>query len=152
MRKGEINMLKAKLYANSKFLISLAAVIVGLIIGAVLMLIMGYQPLDAYQSLFQGVFGNPYNMGETIRTITPLIFTGLAVAFAFRTGLFNIGVEGQYIIGQFAAVAVATKMTLPPGIHQFIAIIIAMLAGGIWAGIAGYLKARLQVHEVITTI
>jgi ABC-type uncharacterized transport system permease subunit len=141
-----------KLVARSQILITLVAILLGLLIGALFLLVMGYDPMEAYSSLFSGMFGNMYNIGEMIQTVTPLIFTGLSVAFAFRTGLFNIGVEGQYIFGQMAAVAVATKLSLPAGIHQLAAVVIAMVAGGLYAGIAGVLKAKLQVHEVITTI
>jgi general nucleoside transport system permease protein len=137
---------------SSSLIITLVAIILGLLVGALFLLVMGYSPLDAYGSLFTGMVGNTYNVGEMIQTVTPLIFTGLSVAFAFRTGLFNIGVEGQFIMGQLAAIAVATKLALPPGIHQIVALLAAVILGGLYAGIAGILKAKLQVHEVITTI
>jgi general nucleoside transport system permease protein len=108
--------------------------------------------VDGYAAMFQGIFGSLYNLGETLRTVTPLIFTGLAVAFAFRTGLFNIGVEGQLMIGQLAAVYAGIQWKMPSGIHAVVAVLVAMVAGGLWAAIAGYLKARLRIHEVITTI
>lgn len=85
--------------------------------------------------------------------ITPLIFTGLAVAFAFRTGLFNIGAEGQFIVGQMgAAVAGYALVGLPAPLHVLLALAAGALAGAVWAGIPGYLKARLGAHEVINTI
>ena len=128
------------------------AVVLGLIVGALVMLAMGYDPIVAYASVFQGIFGSGYYMGETLRAVTPLIFAGLAVAFAFRTGLFNIGVEGQYIVGQLAAAYVGISWDLPPVIHAIVAVLVAMIAAGLYAGIAGWLKARIGVHEVITTI
>jgi ABC-type uncharacterized transport system permease subunit len=140
---------------NSKlnaFLVPVLAVILGMIVGAVLMLAMGYNPIRGYQLVFQGVFGNNYYLGETLRSVTPLIFAGLAVAFAFRTGLFNIGVEGQFIVGQLTAAWVGITWDLPPVIHAIVAVLVAMIAAGLYAGIAGWLKARLGVHEVITTI
>ncbi|KEO84184.1 ABC transporter permease [Tumebacillus flagellatus] len=133
-------------------LIPVLAVILGLIVGGLLMLLMGYNPIVGYSSVFQGIFGNMYFMGETLRAVTPLIFAGLAVAFAFRTGLFNIGVEGQFIIGQLAAAWVGAFWTLPTGLHAAVAILVAMIASGLYGGFAGWLKARLGVHEVITTI
>jgi simple sugar transport system permease protein len=133
-------------------LVPVLAVILGLLVGAVLMLLMGYDPIAGYSSVFQGIFGNSYFIGETLRAVTPLIFAGLAVAFAFRTGLFNIGVEGQFIIGQLAAAWVGSSWDLPAGLHAAVAVVVAMIAAGLYAGIAGWLKARLGVHEVITTI
>ncbi|NGQ94074.1 ABC transporter permease [Brevibacillus sp. SYP-B805] len=116
------------------------------------MLAGGFDPLLAYQSLLKKVFGNAYNFGETIRQITPLIFTGLSVAFAFRTGLFNIGAEGQFIMGMLASVYIGIVFDLPAYIHAPLAILAGALAGGLWGAIAGYLKAARGVHEVITTI
>ena len=84
---------------------------------------------------------------------TPLILTGLAVAFAFRCGMFNIGGQGQYTMGAITAVWVGTTWASMPGIpHAFLAIVLAMVAGALWAGIAGILKATVGAHEVITTI
>ena len=80
------------------FLVPVLAVLLGMIFGALVMFLMGYNPMVGYSLVFKGIFSNPYYMGETLVTVTPLIFAGLAVAFAFRTGLFNIGVEGQYIV------------------------------------------------------
>jgi general nucleoside transport system permease protein len=134
------------------FLVPTVAVILGLIVGALLMFLMGYNPFVGYNLVFQGIFGNNYFFGETLRAVTPLIFSGLAVAFAFRTGLFNIGVEGQYIVGQLAAAYVGVSWHLPPVLHAVVAVLVAMIASGLYAGIAGWLKARLGVHEVITTI
>ncbi|GIO31595.1 ABC transporter permease [Paenibacillus albilobatus] len=142
-----------KILSVDNLLVPLIAIIFGLIVGAVIMLIGGYDPLLAYSSLFTTVFGNTYDFGEAIREITPLIMTGLAVAFAFRAGLFNIGAEGQYIVGMTAATAVGIKLSgLPIVVHALVAIIAGGLAGGIWAGITGYLKAKRGVNEVIISI
>jgi simple sugar transport system permease protein len=116
------------------------------------MLVGGFNPILAYTALVQKVFGNMYNIGETIRQITPLIFTGLAVAFAFRTGLFNIGAEGQFIIGMVAATAVGISFELPAIIHAPLAVLAGGIAGGLWGSVAGYLKAKRGVNEVITSI
>lgn len=124
----------------------------GLIIGAIVMLISGFNPVDGYIALWNGVFGSSYNMGETVRQITPYVFAGLAVAFAFRTGLFNIGVEGQLIVGWLAAAYVGSAFDLPKIIHLPLALLAAAAAGALWAFIPGLLKAKLQVHEVIVTI
>lgn len=117
------------------------------------MVVTGYDPIKGYTALWNGIFGDIYTIGETIRQITPYILAGLAVAFAFRTGLFNIGVEGQLIMGWAAATYVGFAIEgLPKMIHLPLALIAAAAAGAFWAFIAGYLKARFSIHEVIVTI
>lgn len=116
------------------------------------MLISGYSPVNGYIALWNGIFGDLYTIGETIRQITPYILAGLAVAFAFRSGLFNIGVEGQLIVGWFAAAYVGVAVELPKIIHLPLAILAAAAAGAFWGFIPGILKAKLHVHEVIVTI
>lgn len=122
------------------------------LLGAVMILISGRSPLIAYQALFQGIFGSLYNIGESLSYTIPYILTGLSVAFAFRTGLFNIGVEGQYLWGQLAAVYVGFRFSLPGILHPLAAMLAAGLVGALWAWLPGYLKARKGIHEVISTI
>ncbi|MDF2958740.1 MAG: branched-chain amino acid transporter permease [Paenibacillus sp.] len=141
-----------KLFIKDSALVPLVAILLGLLFGAFIMLLGGYNPIVAYASLVGKVFGSPYNIGETIREITPLILTGLSVAFAFRTGLFNIGAEGQFIMGATGAAIIGIKLDLPAIIHAPLAILAGALLGGLWGGIAGYLKAKRGVNEVITTI
>ena len=106
----------------------------------------------AYQALLEGAFGSVRAISETLFAATPLILAGLAVALGFRAGLFNIGARGQMIIGGAAALWVGIHVSLPAIIHVPVAILAAMIGGGIWGGIAGYLRARTGAHEVITTI
>ncbi|WP_126426512.1 ABC transporter permease [Brevibacillus marinus] len=141
-----------RMFLKESFLVPLVAILLGLLTGAIAMLAGGFDPLLAYQSLLKKVFGSLYNFGETIRQITPLIFTGLSVAFAFRTGLFNIGVEGQFIMGMAASVLVGVTVDLPVYLHVPLSLFAGALAGGLWGAIAGWLKAVRGVHEVITTI
>jgi simple sugar transport system permease protein len=95
----------------------------------------------------------PYNLVQTLLTMTPLILTGLAVAFAFRCGMFNIGGQGQYLVGQVLALVVGAKISGTGGaVHVFLGVTIAALGGAVWGGIAGVLKATVGAHEVITTI
>ncbi|MCZ8515574.1 ABC transporter permease [Paenibacillus filicis] len=141
-----------KIFTKESALMPLAAIVMGLLFGAVVMLAGGYNPVTAYGSLVSKVFGNPYDFGETIREITPLILTGLSVAFAFRTGLFNIGAEGQFIMGMTGATLIGVKLQLPWFIHAPLAIVVGAVLGGLWGAIAGYLKAKRGVNEVITTI
>src|SRR5690625_2791701 len=140
---------------NNKYfdiLVPVISVFLGLLIGAIVMLASGYSPIAGYKALWQGAFGDAYYIGETIRQVIPYILTGLAVAFAFRTGLFNIGAEGQVIVGWLAAVWVGISFELPMIIHLPLAVLVAALAGALWGFIPGIKTARLGVHEVIVTI
>ena len=118
----------------------------------------------AYVALFEGAIFDPHTFGhgsiwhdfnplsETLYNATPLILVGLSVGLAFRTGLFNIGAQGQLILGAMAAGYVGFTWHLPPVIHLVVAIVVGVIAGAVWGGIAGFLKARSGAHEVITTI
>ncbi|MFD2682767.1 ABC transporter permease [Bacillus seohaeanensis] len=136
----------------SNILIPVISVVLGVVVGTIIMLVSGYDPVAGYTALWNGIFGEVYYMGETVRQVTPYILAGLAVAFAFRTGLFNIGVEGQLIVGWLAAVWVGISFDLPKIIHLPLAIIAAAAAGALWGFIPGLLKAKYRVHEVIVTI
>src|SRR5579875_1008462 len=109
--------------------------------------------LTAYQDLFVGSFGNAQNFSFTLVTVTPLILTSISVAIAFRGGLFNIGAEGQLAVGAMVAGIIAFKVPTWPG-WALIPLMItgSMLAGAIWGGIVGILKAWRGAHEVVTTI
>src|SRR5699024_9061116 len=133
-------------------LVPIVSVVIGLLAGAIIMLVFGYNPVQGYKALWQGAFGDVYFFGETIRQVTPYILTGLAVAFAFRAGLFNIGAEGQLIVGWLAAVWVGTSLEAPLWIHLPLAVLVAAAAGALWGFIPGLLKAQRGVHEVIVTI
>lgn len=133
-------------------LVPIISIILGLLVGAIVMWFSGYDPVAGYIALWNGIFGDMYSIGETIRQISPYLLAGLAVAFAFRTGLFNIGVEGQLIVGWFAAAYVGMAFELPTFIHLPLALLAAAVAGALWGLIPGILKATLQVHEVIVTI
>ncbi|SHF52998.1 ABC transporter permease [Ornithinibacillus halophilus] len=138
-----------KLFA---LIIPVISVFLGLLAGAIIMLLSGYNPIEGYSALWRGAFGDAFTIGETIRRTTPLILTGLAVAFAFRSGLFNIGAEGQVIVGWLAAVWVGLAIEAPMIIHLPLAVLAGALAGGLWGFVPGLLKAKLGVHEVIITI
>ena len=131
---------------------SLLAILFGLAAGAVLMLATGHQPIEGYRFLLQGGFKNPGRIGDTLATGTPLILTGLSVAFAFRTGLFNIGAAGQMLFGGFCATAVGLTLDLSRPILLILMIIVGFLGGALWAFIPGLMKAKFNVHEVVSTI
>ncbi len=131
----------------------LLSVLLGVLVGAVVLLIGGFNPIEAYTIMIKGVISKPRYIAWTLIRATPIIFTGLSVTFAFRTGLFNIGAEGQYIIGALTAALVGYFVQgLPPVIHILLALALAGVAAGIWGGIAGLLKSRFGVNEVISTI
>ena len=134
---------------------SIFSILIGLLFGLVVLMFSNpSQAVDGFVILLKGGFSTgAKGMGQVLYFATPLILTGLSVGFAFKTGLFNIGASGQFIIGAFAAVYIGVKWTfLPAPWHWVIALIGAAIAGGIWALIPGILKAYMNVHEVISTI
>jgi general nucleoside transport system permease protein len=143
--------------------------ILAFLMGGVVIAASGHDPIGAYQGILDGSglnwfwahFGNTdvvdlstFNFTQTLLRATTFVFTGLAVAFAFRCGLFNIGGQGQYTMAVVVSIWVGTRWgnALPDGVHVVVGIALAALAGAIWAGIAGILKATVGAHEVITTI
>ncbi|MDI6782829.1 MAG: ABC transporter permease [bacterium] len=143
---------------TSDILVPIIAVIFSLIVGGFFILAIGQNPIQVYRLLFEGTFGtisaiNWYGIGQVLFNATPLIFTGLAVAFAFRAGLFNIGAEGQLYIGAFLTALAGTMAPYLPAILLIpLCIFAGIIGGGFWGFIPGVLKARLGVHEVINTI
>ena len=114
---------------------------------------LGSNPIVAYWHLINGAFGSATKFGETLVYVSPLILTGLSIAVAFRCGLFNIGAEGQYVMGMIAAAWIGAAFTnLPAWIHIPLTMLSGVLAGCIWGGIPGFFKAKYGAHEVITTI
>lgn len=107
---------------------------------------------DAYTALLRGAFGSASAWERTLERSAPLICAGLGVALAFRSGLFNIGAQGQMLVAALAAGYVGFNVDLPAGIHLLVAVAAALVAGALWGGIVGLLKARTGAHEVITTI
>lgn len=135
-----------------RILISLFSILLGLLVGAVILKLSGISPLEAYQVMWDGAFSKPNYISYIIIRSTPLILTGLSVAFAFRTGLFNIGTEGQFIIGALTATFFGFHLHLSPWIQIPLVMLLATLAAALFGGISGFLKARFGVHEVLSTI
>jgi general nucleoside transport system permease protein len=141
-------------------------VIFAFIVGGLVVLVTGGNPIETYKAIWDGTGLNPaqwldeedrviaeLNLQSTLILTTPLILTGLAVAFAFRCGLFNIGGQGQYLVGTFLAVWVGSSFESMPGLlHILCAMLAGCLAGAAWGAIAGLLKAVSGAHEVISTI
>lgn len=129
------------------------AALVGLLLGVGVTAFAGEDPLNVLFVIADGAFGTPYDVGLTLFYTTPLILTGLAVAVPFHAGLFNIGAEGQLLVGASAAAVVGvTAQGLQPGVAVPAALLAAFLAGAVWGGVPGWLKARRGGHEVISTI
>ncbi len=131
---------------------ALAAVFLGLAAGAILMLAIGSNPLEGFAYLFRGGLMNVERIGNTLATATTLTLTGLAMAFAFRTGLFSIGASGQMLVGGLAATALGLGLQLPKAAMLPLMLLAATAAGAAWGFVPGYLKARFNVHEVVSTI
>ena len=131
----------------------IVAVIVAFLVGAAVLAATGYSPIDAYTQLLIGAFGSSYGVGQTLAQATPIIFTSLAFLFAFKCGLFNIGAEGQLYVGGMAAALVGISFTnLPIYVHLPLALLAGAAGGALWAFIPAVLKAKLDAHEVITTL
>jgi len=129
------------------------AVGAALLVGGLVVLAIGESPLRIYSILFRGAFGSVDSVGYVLFNACPLIFTGLAVAFAFRAGLFNIGGEGQLYVGSFVCAWVGLRLGgVPAAVAVPVLVLVSAAGGAAWAAIPGYLKARFGVHEVINTI
>jgi simple sugar transport system permease protein len=147
-------------------LVPIFATILAFFVGGIVVAATGHNPLGAYKAIFEGTgltwfFEIPWDpnspsasdLQQTLLITTPLILTALAVAFAFRCGMFNIGGQGQYWVGLIASLYIGTQLAgSPRAFHIFLAIVCAILAGFLWGGIAGILKASVGAHEVISTI
>ena len=137
-------------------LIPLAAVFMALVIGAVIMMATSVAPatiLRSFVAMADGSVGSINAISETLTASIPLVLAGLGIGLAFRAGLFNIGAEGQMVIGGLAAAIASFSITgLPMAIHMPLVLIIGLVFGGIYAAIAGFLRAATGAHEVISTI
>ena len=135
---------------------SVTAIVVGLLVGVVIIVVSNpSQALNGISSMLFGALSDLNNTGQIFYFATPIILTGLSVGFANKTGLFNIGGPGQFIVGAYVAVLIGVKLTLPAPLawsHWIIAIICAAIAGAIWGSVPGILKAYYNVNEVITCI
>ncbi|MEA5031793.1 MAG: ABC transporter permease [Sphaerochaeta sp.] len=143
--------MKVKIKSNA-FLIAVSAVILGLLAGGLLMMSIGSNPFEGFYYLFRGGLMNMERIGNTISTAITLMLVGLSVAFAFKTGLFNIGAAGQMLVGGLCATLVAHYVFIPRPFYLVVIIFCAFLGGALWGVIPGILKAKFNVHEVVATI
>lgn len=147
---------------HSALKISLIAVVAGILLGFIIVAITGRSPVDMFYALFRSMTGfnlakpdKPINMMYVLNWFLesmPIILTGLSVGFAYRTGLFNIGGEGQYMVGSTAAAACALLLDLPLIPHLIVCILAGTLAGALWGFLPGFLKAYKNINEVVICI
>ena len=145
----------------------LLTALIAFLFGGLVIALTGSSPFSTYKAIFEGSGLNwlfPWissedrtiaalNLQQTLIITTPLILTGMAVAYAFRAGLFNIGGQGQYFMGSYVGVIVGSSLDGLPGfLHIVLALVLGTLAGALWGGLAGWLKARTGANEVISTI
>ena len=136
-----------------KIMIPILAVLLSFLTGALLIALIGGKALEAYKYLFIGAFGNVSNLGETFVKATPLIFTGLATTFAYRCGVFNLGAQGQFVMGAVTSIWISVTFTqLTGGWLLIISLIGGAIAGGLWGAIPGILKVSRGLNEVIVSI
>ncbi len=149
----------AAIFAAAKFsrrfdfvLLPLLAIAIAFLFAAIVILAIGESPFAALGAIVTGAFGSKTAVLNLLLSATPLIFTGLAVAFAFNCGLFNIGGESQLMIGAFAAAACGYYINVSSFVHVPLVILAAVISAGLFAAVAGWLKTRFDIHEVISTI
>ena len=134
-------------------LVTLLSVLLALLLGGLVIFTIGVNPIEAYAALFRGAFGTLYGLSETVVKMTPLIFCSLSVAVCLRMKLWNIGAEGQYVIGSLFPALVALQF---PGFPIWFLLPLMALSGfltaALWGGVAGLLKATMNVNEIITTL
>ena len=145
-------MSKKNSILSSNAFYTLISIVIGFVVVAILLSIAKINPLDAYKQLFNGIFGKPKFMVWCLIYAAPLIFTGLSVAFSFKTGVFNIGAEGQFVVGSLTACVLGILIKAPAIIHVPLCFLGAALAGGIWGAIVGVLKIKKGVNEVLSYI
>ena len=128
------------------------AVVIAIIVGGLIVLALGENPIEVYSVIFEGSLVGLPNFLVTLQIMTPLLFTGLAVAVAFRAGLWNIGAEGQFIMGALAAGIVGYAVDVPAPWHALLCIVAAGLAGAAWAVIPAILRVRFNVNELVVCL
>ena len=142
-----------EILASSKFVHTLLSIIIGFAVGALFLAIMGLSVGQAYGKLFQSIFSSIKSISYCIVYATPYIATGLSVAFSFKTGVSNIGAEGQFVVGSMSACVVGILLAdLPPFVLIPLCFLAAALAGALWGTIVGILKTRWGINEVLSMI
>lgn len=132
--------------------LAVLTILIALAIGAVLVSVSGNDPVEAYQTLFRGAFGSKQRMSEVFVKMIPLTMMAFGISIAFKAQLWNIGGDGQFIIGAVCSILPAFWLRLPPALMLPVSLICGMMGGALWAGVAAWLKLRFNANEVITTL
>ena len=135
-----------------KIAVPILSVIIAFVIGGIIILALGKNPLEAYSFLLVGSFGSTQRIAQTLEGACPLIFTGLAATFAYKCGVFNLGGEGQFIIGAVTSICFIQLSGMEGIFATIISILLGMIAGGIWGAIPGLLKVARGLNEMIVSI
>ena len=143
---------QTKTFKFRPLLVSILAILFGFLVGTVLLLISRANPIECFTNLFKGGLVGKKRIFSTFSSAIPLVFTGLSVTFAYKTGLFNIGATGQMVVGGLMAVITALSLPLPRVLLVPAVVLAGVLSGAIWGGIQGYLKSRFNVNEVVSGI
>ena len=130
----------------------LLAVVIGLIVGAIAIVSVGGSIIDTYAAMWKGAFGSSYFLANTLSRATPILLIGLGVALAFRAGFFNMGSEGQMVLGALSAALTAIYMPGPGFVKMIAAIMAGIVAGGLWSAFAGWMDAKFRVNLLISTL
>lgn len=139
----------------NSLLLTLIALVCSLLVGAIILFLAGFNPLLAYQNIFQGAFGSRIAISQTLLKTTPLLIIGIGVAVSFKGSAFNIGAEGQFYAGALGTTLcemVFHEVILPPSVMIALCLFSAFIFGGLWGAIPGYLKAYRQASEVVTSV
>lgn len=150
--KHEAYASEERMQKRMAILMPVAAVLLALIIGAIIILCLGKNPIEGYAAMLQGSLGDMNKLGKTLERACPLIFTGLTAVFAYKCGVFNLGGEGQFIMGGCACALVLlyTGITGPLGL--LLGLVAGIIAGGLWGLLPGIMKITRGLNEMITTI
>ncbi len=148
-----MKLLSKKSLSSFSILPEIIAILLAFLISALILLFSGYSPLVAFSALFRGAFGSKNAWGQTLTQATPILFTALAFLLTYRAGIFNIGVEGQFLMGAMASALAGTYFSgLPAPLHIALSLLVGGVMGALWGLIPALLKAYLGAHEVITTM
>ena len=145
-------MSKLEKFLRSQLASAIFAILAGFLVSAIVLAAAGFDPAASFSALFRGAFGKPKYIANVFIKATPILLTGVSVSFAYNTGLFNIGAEGQYIIGTVLATIVGVKLNLPAVLQIPIVLCAGILGGAALGAFVGWLKAKFGIHEVITSI
>jgi simple sugar transport system permease protein len=145
--------MKSRLATLVDALLPVFATLAALLVGAILLIILGVNPITAYRALIEGAFGSQNAFAETLVRATPLLLIGVGICIAYRGNVINIGGEGQMIVGALVGVWVGLTFTNLPGwLNVTFGMLMGAIAGGIWGGIPGVLKAYFNVNEILSTV